>query len=154
MKKIIVSFAVTAALISSSSFAALNSYLQLKGSKGSSQVITCPDGTCTASGLAPDTYSISVVDVQGKPVSLDSVKYTCSIVSPRDSASGLPTGKRMHKPFEISKDMRAADLIVEQDESSLAIACSSSGGATPTPPVAADATAAKSTTYDLKAAKK
>src|SRR6478609_1298153 len=27
------------------------------------------------------------------------------IVSPRDAASGLPTGKRMHKPFIITKEL-------------------------------------------------
>jgi len=27
------------------------------------------------------------------------------IVSPRDAASGLPTGKRMHKPFVITKEL-------------------------------------------------
>jgi type VI secretion system secreted protein Hcp len=27
------------------------------------------------------------------------------IISPRDAASGLPTGKRMHKPFSITKEL-------------------------------------------------
>ena len=27
------------------------------------------------------------------------------VVSPRDAASGLPTGKRMHKPFVITKEL-------------------------------------------------
>jgi type VI secretion system (T6SS) effector Hcp len=27
------------------------------------------------------------------------------VVSPRDPASGLPTGKRMHKPFVITKEI-------------------------------------------------
>jgi bacteriocin-like protein len=30
---------------------------------------------------------------------LDQVSGGQAIVSPRDAASGLPTGKRMHKPF-------------------------------------------------------
>jgi bacteriocin-like protein len=29
------------------------------------------------------------------------------IVSPRDPASGLPTGKRMHKPFTLNSDLDA-----------------------------------------------
>lgn len=34
------------------------------------------------------------------------------ITSPRDSASGLPTGKRMHKPFVITKEIdRASPLL-------------------------------------------
>ena len=32
---------------------------------------------------------------------LEKVSGGRAIVSPRDAASGLPTGKRMHKPFSI-----------------------------------------------------
>jgi len=42
--------------------------------------ITCADGTC-------------------------SVSFDQEVVSPRDAASGLPTGKRMHKPFVITKEL-------------------------------------------------
>ena len=31
-----------------------------------------------------------------------------SVISPRDAASGLPTGKRMHKPFVITKELDKA----------------------------------------------
>lgn len=31
--------------------------------------------------------------------------YAHEIISPRDAASGLPTGKRMHKPFVITKEL-------------------------------------------------
>jgi len=34
------------------------------------------------------------------------------IVSPRDAASGLPTGKRMHKPFTITKELDKASPIL------------------------------------------
>ena len=34
-------------------------------------------------------------------------KATKAIVSPRDAASGLPTGKRMHKPFVVAKESAA-----------------------------------------------
>lgn len=149
MKKYIVSFAVAATLISSSSFAALNSYLQIKGSKGSSQIISCPNGACTVPTLAADTYTVSVVDAQGKATPVDG-KYECGIVSPRDAASGLPTGKRMHKPFVITKELNSSSVDIAQDETNLAITCIS----TPAAPVAADINAAKAATYDLKAAKK
>ena len=42
--------------------------------------IRCADGTC-------------------------SITFEQEIVSPRDAASGLPTGKRMHKPFTITKEL-------------------------------------------------
>jgi hypothetical protein len=32
---------------------------------------------------------------------LEKVSGGQAIVSPRDAASGLPTGKRMHKPFSV-----------------------------------------------------
>jgi type VI protein secretion system component Hcp len=37
--------------------------------------------------------------------SVNSSDNSVSIVSPRDAASGLPTGKRMHKPFVITKEL-------------------------------------------------
>lgn len=36
------------------------------------------------------------------------------IVSPRDAASGLPTGKRMHKPFVITKQWDASTPVLLQ----------------------------------------
>ena len=33
------------------------------------------------------------------------ISFEQEIVSPRDAASGLPTGKRMHKPFVITKEL-------------------------------------------------
>ncbi len=42
--------------------------------------IRCADGTC-------------------------SISFDQEIVSPRDAASGLPTGKRQHKPFVITKEL-------------------------------------------------
>ena len=37
-----------------------------------------------------------------------------SVVSPRDAASGLPTGKRQHKPFVITKQMDKASPLLYQ----------------------------------------
>lgn len=47
------------------------------------------------------------------------INFEQEIVSPRDAASGLPTGKRQHKPFVITKEL---------DKSSLVLAKGSSGG--------------------------
>ncbi len=152
MKKYLISFAVAATLISSSSFAALNSYLQIKGSKGSSQVVSCPNGACVVPSLVADTYTVSVVDAQGKPVTPTDA-MSCDVKSPRDAASGMASGKRMHKPFTITKELSTSSLEVSQDETNLSITCSSSA-TPPASPVAAEASTAKTATYDLKAAKK
>lgn len=47
------------------------------------------------------------------------ISFEQEIVSPRDAASGLPTGKRMHKPFVITKEL---------DKSSPLLAKAASGG--------------------------
>ncbi len=64
---------------------ALNAYAYLKGQK-SGQV----KGSVTQKGRED---SIMVIAVSHE------------IVSPRDHASGLPTGKRQHKPFIITKEL-------------------------------------------------
>lgn len=152
MKKYLISFAVAATFISSSSFAALNSYLQIKGSKGSSQIVSCPSGACVVPSLVTDTYTFSVVDAQGKPVTVSDA-MSCDIKSPRDSASGLATGKRQHQPISFTKEVSSSSVVVTQDETNLAFTCSSSSSTVATP-VATDASAAKTATYDLKKATK
>jgi type VI secretion system secreted protein Hcp len=64
---------------------ALNAYLKLKGQK-SGEV----KGSVTQRGRE---NSIMVIAVQHE------------VVSPRDAASGLPTGKRQHKPITITKEV-------------------------------------------------
>lgn len=64
---------------------ALNSYLYLKGQK-------------------QGQIKGSVVQ-KGREGSIEVNAYTHEIVSPRDAASGLPTGKRMHKPFVLTKEL-------------------------------------------------
>jgi type VI secretion system secreted protein Hcp len=64
---------------------ALNAYLTLKGeTQGDIK------GSVTQAGRE-DSIMVFAVDHQ--------------IVSPRDAASGLPTGKRMHKPLVITKEV-------------------------------------------------
>jgi type VI secretion system secreted protein Hcp len=45
------------------------------------------------------------VTTKGHEGSIMVLSYTHSIVSPRDPASGLPTGKRQHKPLVITKEL-------------------------------------------------
>jgi|JI9StandDraft_2_1071091.scaffolds.fasta_scaffold336705_2 type VI secretion system secreted protein Hcp len=65
--------------------AALNAYLRLTGQKQGKI-----NGSVTQKG---HENSIMVIAVSHE------------IVSPRDPASGLPTGKRQHKPFVITKEL-------------------------------------------------
>lgn len=152
MKKYLISFAVAATFISSSSFAALNSYLQIKGSKGSTQIVSCPNGACVVPTLVADTYTVSVVDAQGKSVVVSS-PMTCDVKSPRDSASGLATGKRQHKPFSLSTELSSSSVVIAQDESNLAITCSS-GTPPASPATATTLDKPAKATYDLKSATK
>ena len=64
---------------------ALNAYLRLKGQK---------QGEIKGS-----------VTQKGREGSIMVIAASHEIVSPRDPASGLPTGKRMHKPFVITKEL-------------------------------------------------
>ena len=64
---------------------ALNAYLTLKGRK---------QGQIKGS-----------VTEKGREDSIGVIAVSHEIVSPRDPASGLPTGKRMHKPLLITKEL-------------------------------------------------
>ncbi len=64
---------------------ALQAYLNLKGQKQGDM-----KGSVTQKGR------------EGK-IAIIAVSH--EIISPRDPASGLPTGKRMHKPFVITKEL-------------------------------------------------
>ena len=64
---------------------ALNAYLNLKGQK---------QGEIKGS-----------VTQKGRDGKIMVIAVSHEIVSPRDPASGLPTGKRMHKPFIITKEL-------------------------------------------------
>jgi type VI secretion system secreted protein Hcp len=48
----------------------------------------------------------------GTSTSIDFSGFTEGVVSPRDPASGLPTGKRMHKPLTITKQIDAASPLL------------------------------------------
>lgn len=46
---------------------------------------------------------VGSVTQKGREGSIEVVSFFHEIVAPRDPASGRPTGKRMHKPFSITK---------------------------------------------------
>jgi type VI secretion system secreted protein Hcp len=64
---------------------ALNAYLKLEGQK---------QGAINGS-----------ITQKGREDSIGVIAVSHEIVSPRDPASGLPTGKRMHKAFVITKEL-------------------------------------------------
>ncbi len=71
---------------------ALNAYLKLKGQK---------QGEIKGS-----------VTQKGREGSIMVIAVSHEIVSPRDAASGLPTGKRQHKPFVITKELDKASPLL------------------------------------------
>lgn len=73
---------------------ALNAYLTMKGQK---------------QGLIKGS-----VTQKGRENTIMVIAAEHEIISPRDSASGLPTGRRMHKPFIITKEVdRSTPLLYD-----------------------------------------
>jgi hypothetical protein len=103
MKVISLSSLMLGVLLSVNAMAA-DMFIKVSDSKGESRVVSCPSGVCTLSDVASGTYQVQVCDEKGGAVS-SSVSLSHSVVSPRDSASGLATGKRMHKPMVITKSL-------------------------------------------------
>src|SRR3954453_17918407 len=54
------------------------------------------------------------VTQKGREGKIMVIAATHDIVTPRDPASGLPTGKRRHKPFDITKDVDRASVPLHQ----------------------------------------
>ena len=52
------------------------------------------------------------VTQKGREGKIMVIAVSHEIVSPRDAASGLPTGKRMHKPFVITKELDKASPLL------------------------------------------
>lgn len=91
-------------LITSANVFAADMFIKVSDSKGVARVINCPSGVCAMNDLAADTYQVQVCDEKGKPT-VSSVSLAHSVVSPRDAASGLATGKRSHKPLSLRKSL-------------------------------------------------
>jgi type VI secretion system secreted protein Hcp len=72
-----------------------------------------PDGGALASAQAT-TRHVAVLKGSAGEVSIDVLALTHEIISPRDPASGLPTGKRQHKPFTLTKPVdKSSPLLFE-----------------------------------------
>jgi hypothetical protein len=88
----------------STSFGALNMYLNITGASGKSQIvqIKCPDGSCATSvtGLTPGKYTFALCDAQGYLMKAKekanqtkcSVSFTYTVTGPRDLATGQASG--------------------------------------------------------------
>ena len=59
--------------------------------------------------------AISVADLQNAFGAAFKQQGTTLSASPRDPASGLPTGKRMHKPFVITKEANISTNVLTKD---------------------------------------
>lgn len=103
MKVISLSGLLLSALLSVNAVAA-DMFIKISDVKGESRVVSCPSGVCTLSDVASGSYQVQVCDEKGGAVS-SSVSLSHSVVSPRDAASGLATGKRMHKPMTLTKTL-------------------------------------------------
>ncbi|MGH2720602.1 MAG: Hcp family type VI secretion system effector [Actinomycetota bacterium] len=58
----------------------------------------------TLTGVKTGAIQGSVIE-KGREGSIMVIAVSHEIISPRDPASGLPTGKRMHKPLVITKEL-------------------------------------------------
>ncbi|MGB5485766.1 MAG: type VI secretion system tube protein TssD, partial [Lysobacterales bacterium] len=50
----------------------------------------------------------------GREDSIKVIAVNHEVASPRDAASGLPTGKRQHKPFTITKEVDESSPLLYQ----------------------------------------
>ncbi len=89
LKKLVCVLVAILVLVSSSSaHAAMSAYMKIKGKRG--------------------VAIVGGVTQRGREGASQIVASSHEIVSPRDPASGLPTGKRMHKPFTVTMEIDKA----------------------------------------------
>ena len=100
-----------------SAFASFDMLLKVKdGDKVVARTTSADDGSFRFRNVPPGDYVLvlrptAAPQTEGRAmVAAQDTSWTAplSIVSPRDAASGLPTGKRMHKPMTIIKEWGAA----------------------------------------------
>ena len=97
-----------------SAFASFDMLLKVKdGDKVVARTTSADDGSFKFQNVPPGDYVLvlrpaAVPQAEGKTMAADDWTAPVSIVAPRDAASGLPTGKRMHKPMTIVKEWGAA----------------------------------------------
>jgi hypothetical protein len=124
----------------SRAFASSDYLLEIKDEKGKTHKISVkPDGSFTTPALPAGVCSFSFgvhqgtmqtgSASQGKMASkedvyvwkIKSAVITCDIKAPRDAQSGMATGKRMHKPFVITKEYDKASPMLAKTSSPLTL---------------------------------
>ena len=103
-------------LASGSAFASFDMLLKVKdGDKIVARTTSADDGSFKFENVPPGDYVLvlqptAAPQAKGQTVAVDQAGWSApvSIVAPRDAASGMPTGKRMHKPMTIVKEWGAA----------------------------------------------
>lgn len=75
-------------------------FLKIEDMKGESQIAKSANGACVVPALTAGNYTVQTCDATGK-VSMQDMHMVHSIVSPRNPASGMSSGKRMHQPIRI-----------------------------------------------------
>ncbi len=123
--RILVGSFLLSALAPLAAVAATDMHIKITDVKGESRLVHCPASSCSVSGLAAGTYQVQVCDENGVAVSSSSA-LSHSVKSPRDAASGLATGKRMHKPMTITKQLDKSSpklftLVIPESGSSVTI---------------------------------
>lgn len=69
---------------------------------GSALLIHARPDTAKAAPWRADRHQAVVTGPAGEET-MEVYGFSHEVVSPRDAASGLPTGKRQHKPFSVTK---------------------------------------------------
>jgi hypothetical protein len=113
-----------ASLLPGLASAAADMYLHIESGKGESAIVHCVDGACATGPLAAGAWTVTVCTAEGKTIRTD-LRLEYAIVSPRDSTSGMASGKRQHGDITIRKDIgrsaAANTIIVEEAGTELAI---------------------------------
>lgn len=91
-------------LLPTIAWAASDMYLKLGDVKGESKIVKCVNGACVVPPLNAGDYTVQICDAKGK-VAMQDMSLMYSVVSPRDSASGMATGKRMHQALTLTKEV-------------------------------------------------
>jgi type VI secretion system secreted protein Hcp len=87
--------------------AAIDTFLRIDGIDGSSKDAAHKNWIQSSSVVAGDLNGDAQADRIGSPSSGAGAGKVTTI-APRDAAGGLPSGKRMHKPFTITKEVDQA----------------------------------------------
>lgn len=103
-------------LASGSAFASFDMLLKVKdGDKVVARTTSTDDGSFKFQNVPPGDYELVVLpsagpQAKGKAMAAEQSSWSAplSVVAPRDAASGLPTGKRTHKPMTIVKEWNAS----------------------------------------------